>query len=216
MAKYEAVLFDLDGTLTESAPGIKKAIEMTMESFNLVPPKLDDVSEFVGPPLVNTFQKVCGLSADDAQEALLRYQKIYSDDGIYINELFPGMRNVLEKIKDSGIKMAICTSKSQKLAEKAAEIIGIKELFDVICGSPLDGSRKTKEQQIPFTIEKLGIKDKNTCIMVGDSMYDARGAVKSGVDFIAVTYGYGEKEQMKKEGAVNFADTPSEILKYLI
>ena len=118
---------------------------------------------------------------------------------------------MLKKLKESSAKVAVCSSKQQKPADNVCEFLGITKYFDAVCGSAPDGSRKEKEEVIPYTVNVLGGKISDKVVMIGDTKFDAKGARLNGVDFIGVNYGYGTLEAMKAEGASVFADNVKEL-----
>ncbi|MBQ4128281.1 MAG: HAD hydrolase-like protein [Ruminococcus sp.] len=215
MKKYDIALFDLDGTISASAQGIKYCIQQTLDKMGKPHPDLSDYSKYIGPPLLHTFQKLCGLDEVEAQQAVEIYVKLYDVDGLKQNKLFDGIEEVLSACRENGIRIAVCSSKHEKIATKVVELLGVYDYFDKICGSTIDGSRKKKEELIPYSLEKLGANSRQKVVMIGDTSFDAIGAKICGVDFIGVTYGYGKKEDMEKCGAKVFADTPQNLHNYL-
>ena len=131
------------------------------------------------------------------------------------NRLFDGMTEVLEALKESPMKVAVCTSKNERLARDVIDYLHIGGYLDAICGSLDGGKRKQKEELIPYALEVLGCA-RDRAVMVGDTCFDTRGAVACGVDFLGVLYGYGRLDTMQAAGAVRFVDTPKEILNYLL
>ena len=216
MSKYKAVLFDFDGTLSKSGEGVKKCIILTLKDMKKPCPDLSDYSQYIGPPLTHTFEKLCGLTHDEAMRALSIYREHYNKVGICENSLFDGVLDVLKTLKNTDMKLVVCTSKNQELAEKSLQAIGIYDYFDAVCGSLKDGSRKNKAELIPCAVNLAGVSDSKDVVMIGDTYFDAQGAVNSKVDFIGVLYGYGTYESMLRSGAKNFAKTPGDILKYLL
>lgn len=204
---YDYVLFDLDGTLSASAPGIRRCIELTMEKMGRNIPDLSDYSRYIGPPLVHTFQKLCGLSEADSKEALKIYLDYYDTEGEPRNSLFEGTLHMLQRLRESNAKVAVCTSKNEISARNVCDFLGISEYLDALCGSDHTIGRREKEDIIPYAMETLGAKKGDKVVMIGDTHFDARGAVHNGVDFIGVTYGYGKKETMVEAGAVEFAQS---------
>lgn len=218
MIKYKYVLFDLDGTVSESAGGIRKSLEYAITSLKKPLPNLDDYTLYIGPPLIDTFKNICGFSDEDCQSGMVLYRDFYNEKGKYINKLYSGIENVLKILKANGVKTAVCSSKYEKFAEEIISILGVSNYFDVVCGSSFDGSRKDKKDLIPYAVESLGgdfLKDRDKTVMLGDTYFDARGARLCGVDFVGVEYGYGSKKQMEDEGAEVFAKTPEDIIKLL-
>ena len=216
MMKYDAVLWDLDGTLSASADGIKKCIEMTMQELGKPCPALDDYSIYVGPPLNRTFRFLCGLSEEDVARALPIYRKWYDIYGTKANRLFDGVTDVLNALQKAGIKQAICTSKNERLAKDVISLLGIGGYLNGVCGSRDDGSRKEKPDLIPYALHTLGDIPPERAVLIGDTHFDTCGAVATGVDFIGVLYGYGTRETMREAGAKKFAAAPDEILPLIL
>ncbi len=213
---YDYILFDLDGTITQSAPGIRKCIELSLEKMAKPCPDLNDYSRYIGPPLLNTFRGLCGLSEEEAQEALKIYLSLYDTEGDRRNKLFDGIEEMLIKLAASPCKVALCTSKNQRSATRVCEFLGITKYFDAICGSNGTPELREKEDIIPFAAKTLGAKLSDKVVMVGDTHFDAKGAIYNAVDFIGVTYGYGKKEDMEAVGAEVFVETPQQLMEWLL
>lgn len=216
MSKYEIALFDLDGTISASAEGIKYCLMKTLDIMGKSHPDLSDYSKYIGPPLLHTFQNLCGLSAIEAQQAVEIYVKLYDVDGLRQNKLFDGIEETLKILKDNGVRLAVCSSKHEAIATQVVELLGVYEYFDKICGSTIDGTRKEKEDLIPYALEKLGADETDRVVMIGDTKFDCKGAVYCCVDFIGVTYGYGTLSDMKAQGGTVFAQTPLQLLEYIL
>lgn len=212
---YDYVLFDLDGTLSASAPGIRRCIELTMEKMGKATPDLSDYSRYIGPPLVTTFQRLCGLSPEEAKTALSIYLGFYETEGEPRNSLFDGIMHLLQRLRGSRAKVAVCTSKNEISAKNVCDFLGITELLDALCGSDHSTGRREKEDIIPYAIETLGATSSDKVVMIGDTHFDAKGARYNGVDFIGVSYGYGKDEDMIAEGARVFAESAEELEKIL-
>lgn len=218
MIKYKYVLFDLDGTISESAGGIRKSLEHAITALGKPLPNLDDYTLYIGPPLIDTFRNVCHFSEKDCQKGVELYRSFYDEKGKYINNLYDGIKDVLIKLKENGAKIAVCSSKYEKFAEEIVANLGVSDCFDAVCGSTLDGSRKDKKDLIPYAVKSLGgdyNSEKENTVMLGDTYFDARGARQCGVDFIGVEYGYGSIQAMKDEGTEVFAKTPAYLLPLL-
>lgn len=212
--KYKYILFDLDGTVIESAYGIRSSLEYAINSLGKPLPDLSDYTIYIGPPLIDTFKNYCGFDDDTAEHGARLYRDYYNEKGKFLNRTYAGIPQLLERLRAEGSKLAICTSKYEKFAEEISEILGITEYFDAVCGSNLDGSRKDKKDLIPYAIEKLGGNleaDREKTVMIGDTWFDAKGARLSGIDFIGVEYGYGSLEAMREQGTKAFAKKPMEI-----
>jgi phosphoglycolate phosphatase len=216
--KYKYVLFDLDGTVSESAGGIRTSLEEAIKGIGKPLPNLDDYTLYIGPPLIDTFRNLCKFSEEESERAAQIYRDFYNTKGKYINKLYDGIKDVLIKLKENGAKLAVCSSKYEKFAEEIIEYLGVRDCFDAVCGSNLDGSRKDKVDLIPYAIESLGgnfENDRKNAVMLGDTWFDAKGARLCDVDFIGVKYGYGSIEAMQNEGARIFAEKPADILSLL-
>ncbi len=219
MTKYKYVLFDLDGTISESASGIRKSLEYSINQFGRPLPDLDDYTLYIGPPLLDTFRNLCHFTEEESREGVEVYRKFYGEHGKYMNNLYEGVKDVLVTLRKEGAKVAVCTSKYEKFAEEIIEILGVSDCFDAICGSTLDGSRKDKKDLIPYAIESLGgdfQSERDSIVMIGDTYFDARGAKLCNVDFIGVKYGYGSIEMMQNEGAEAFVQKASELVTLLV
>ena len=216
MKTYDAALFDLDGTLTASADGIRKCIELTLAELGRPCPDLSDYSRYIGPPLNRTFSLLCGLRDSEVERALPIYRKYYDIHGTKANRLFDGVEDVLIALRDAGIRLAVCTSKNERLARDVVSLLGVTDRLDAVCGSRDDGSRKEKPDLIPYALSSLGDVAPDRAVMIGDTYFDTLGAVSCSVDFIGVLYGYGTRQSMEDAGAAVFADTPADILKYIL
>lgn len=216
MKSYDYILFDFDGTISESALGVKRCIDLTLKEMGRPVPDLSDYSKYIGPPLTRTFEKLCGLSYEESFEALPIYRKYYNEVGVEENRMYDGIEDLLQALRESGKRMAVCTSKNEILAVKSMKAIGAYPYFDAVCGSKEDGSRKEKRDLIPYALSTLGCEDKSKAVMIGDTYFDAEGARLCGIDFIGVLYGYGDEASMQKEGAKVFAKTPVDLQKLLI
>lgn len=216
MRRYDYVLFDLDGTLVESAPGVRLSLESALEQLSLPCPDLSDYSLYVGPPLEETFRGLCAVPEELIEKAMSLYRKNYNEIAPQTNRLYDGVTKLLEGLQKNGARLAICTSKNEPVAEDVAELLGLSRYLDAVCGSNLEGTRRAKADIIPYALETLGCADKARAVMVGDTHFDARGAQLAGVDFIGVTYGYGTKESMERFGVSAFADSAGEVSGFIL
>lgn len=216
MKKYDYLLFDLDGTLIESAEGVRVSLAHAMQELRLPCPDLSDYTRYVGPPLEDTFRGMCAVPEALIPAAMQAYRDYYNAVGQHTNRVFDGICDVLAALRGHGLRLAICTSKNEPVAERVAQTLGLSPYLDAVCGSALDGSRRAKADIIPYALDTLGCADKANALMIGDTDFDARGAQLAGVDFLGVTYGYGTKESMQACGAIGFADSPEKLLPLII
>ncbi|MBQ1922035.1 MAG: HAD hydrolase-like protein [Ruminococcus sp.] len=218
MMKYKYLLFDLDGTVSESAEGIRVSLEYAINTLGAPMPDLSDYTRYVGPPLIDTFLNLVGLDPGTAERGAQLYRDYYNEKGKYLNRVYKGIPELLGRLREEDVKMCICSSKYELFAEEIIGILGLGGDFDAVCGSNIDGSRKDKKDLIPYAVACLGgdfERDRERTVMLGDTWYDAKGARLCGVDFIGVRYGYGEISDMEEQGAKLFADTPGELFELL-
>lgn len=205
------ILFDLDGTLTDSGIGIIKCAKLTLAHYGLPIPDDQTMRSFVGPPLRLSFRKF-GVSDDKIAEAISIYRNRYTVIGMFENFPYPGIAELLEQLKAQGHRLFVATSKPEHMAITILEHFGLAQYFDRICGAASDDTRSKKEEVIAYLLEKEG----NPCdtIMVGDTIYDIDGAKANHMEAIGVAWGYGNVAEMKNAGA-QIADTPEELLSLL-
>ncbi len=206
--KYKYIFFDLDGTLTDSAPGITNSVAYALKKYGIdADPK--ELIPFVGPPLITSFKERYGFSEEQAREAVVFYREYFADKGLFENIPYDGIADTLRRLREKGYKLVTATSKPEIYAVKIMEHFGLAEYFDLIAGSSFDETRTEKHEVIEYAIEKLGITDRSEVLMVGDRCYDVHGAKEAGMDCVAVLYGYGDRTEL--EGANYFASSPIEV-----
>lgn len=208
----KAILFDLDGTLTDSGEGIINCAALALEHFGLPIPSRTEMRVFVGPPLHETFQKF-GVPADKTDEAIRIYRSRYIPIGKFENTPYPGIRELLETLKAHGHKLYVATSKPETMSVEILEHFGLAKYFDQICGASMDTSRSSKDAVIAYLLEQNGRPD--NMVMVGDTKFDVLGAKMHGIPTIGVSWGYGEVEDMKTAGAAAIAHSIEELLSFL-
>ena len=208
----KAILFDLDGTITDSGEGILNCAEYALEYFGLPVPDRQTLRVFVGPPLRDTFFKF-GVPEDRLAEAVAKYRERYIPIGIYENVPYEGIGKVLKKLKECGHKLYIATSKPEWMAHEVLGRFELKEYFDLIAGATMDGVRDKKEDVIAYLLEQIGGQDE--ALMVGDTAFDVIGAAAHGIGTVGVSWGYGEVSDMLEAGAVAIAHDMDELFELL-
>lgn len=208
----KTILFDLDGTLTDSGEGIINCAILALEHFGLPVPSREEMRVFVGPPLHETFVRF-GVPKDKAEEAVVVYRSRYIPIGKYENTPYPGIRELLETLKAEGHKLYVATSKPEQMSVDILEHFDLAKYFDQICGATMDTSRTNKEAVIAYLLEQNGRAD--NMVMVGDTKFDVIGAKAHGIPTVGVSWGYGEVGDMVDAGAVAIADTAGELLELL-
>lgn len=208
----KTILFDLDGTLTDSGEGIINCAILALEHFGLPVPSREEMRVFVGPPLHETFVRF-GVPKDKAEEAVAVYRSRYIPIGKYENTPYPGIRELLEALKAEGHKLYVATSKPEQMSVDILQHFDLAKYFDQICGATMDTSRTNKEAVIAYLLEQNGRAD--NMVMVGDTKFDVIGAKAHGIPTVGVSWGYGEVSDMVDAGAVAIADTAGELLELL-
>ena len=208
----KSILFDLDGTLTDSGEGIINCAILALEHFGCPIPSREEMRVFVGPPLHESFIRH-GVPADQAEEAIRIYRSRYIPIGAYENTPYPGIRELLEALKAKGHKLYVATSKPEEMSIKILEHFDLAKYFDQICGATMDISRSSKEAVIAYLLEQNGCSD--NMIMVGDTKFDILGASAHGIPAIGVSWGYGRVEEMQAAGAAAIACSMEELLALL-
>lgn len=208
----KTILFDLDGTLTDSGEGIINCAILALEHFGLPIPSREEMRVFVGPPLHESFINH-GVPADQADEAIRIYRSRYIPIGKFENTPYPGIRELLEALKAAGHKLFVATSKPEKMSIEILEHFDLAKYFDQICGATMDTSRSSKEAVIEYLLHRNGRAD--NMIMVGDTKFDVLGAKLHGIPTIGVSWGYGKVEDLRDAGAVAIVNTAEELLALL-
>ena len=208
------VLFDFDGTVFDSAEGITKSVQYALGKMG-IEAELKDLMCFAGPPLDEMFSLRYGMSPEQAHRAVELYRERYTPIGWAECSPFPGMHELMGRLRKKGIKLAVATSKPRHFAQRILEKYGMQNDFDIICGSELDGTRGQKWEVIEYALGKLGISA-DRAIMVGDRKYDVIGAKKCGLDCVGVRFGYAEPGELAEHGAVYVAETPDDLFEYLM
>lgn len=213
MEKYDAVFFDLDGTLSESGEGILWCVRKTIEDLDITVPEGFELSSFIGPPLADSFYRL-GLDDEGVKLGVKTYKGYYNTKGKYMNRAYDGIKELLERLHARGVKLGVATSKYELFARQIVENIGLLQYFDFVSGATADAERQKKIDVLNYGIKNLGVTA-DKAVLIGDTKFDAEGARLCGCGFVGVLYGYGTREEMQAEGAVNFAETAGEIEKFL-
>lgn len=212
---YKAILFDLDGTLTESGEGITKSVQYALEKLGKPEEDLDALKVFVGPPLMEQFMKYADLDEETARRAVEIYRERYSTIGIFENRPYPGVAHMLEELKKKGYVLAVASSKPEYFVKKILAHFELEEYFEEAVGSEMNGSRTNKTEVIEETLRRLHLENhRNQVLMVGDKEHDILGARKAGVECLAVSYGYGTMEELTEAKPLQIADSAEEVLDF--
>ena len=213
---YDTILFDLDGTLTDSGLGITKAVQYALGQMGYEVPPRESLFSFIGPPLHKSFQKHYGMDEDTSREAVRQFRVYYNQmGGILENEVYDGVRELLRDLKQEGKRLMIATSKPQAAAELVMHHFGLDEWVPEIIGGTDDDRRNSKGKVIAWAIREYGL-DPGKVIMVGDREHDIHGAAENGIPAIGITWGYGDRAELEGAGAKAVFDTPKETVDYIL
>lgn len=208
----KAILFDLDGTLTDSGEGIMKSAVFALSHYGIPAPSEAELRTFVGPPLTESFARF-GVTGDKLEEAVKHYRSRYIPIGKFENHPYPGIRELLEKLCADGHKLYVATSKPEAMSVEILEHFDLARYFRVICGASTDFSRNSKEAVIAHLLSICGAQE--NAVMVGDTAYDVIGAKAHGIPTVGVAWGYGKVSDMEAAGAMAIANTMDELYSLL-
>ncbi len=213
---YKYLLFDLDGTITDSAPGIISSVEYALSKIGIIVQDKNELYRFIGPPFHVSMKEIYGVPEEKLQESLAYYRERYSTTGIYDNLLFDGIKDLLSQLKDSGKIIVLATSKPEHFAKIILDHFDLTKYFTVIGGCNMDNTRSEKAEVIEYVMDLANIIDKKEAVMIGDRKYDVIGAKLTGIDCIGVTYGYGGYEELNEAGATYIVDAMQDIIKIVL
>ncbi len=216
MDKYELIIFDLDGTLADTSPGVLNSIRYAQKMMNLPPITLEQMYSHIGPPMEESYHRNFGLTGEALQRAMAYHKEHAINQGYKEIKLYDGIVELLTALKDSGYKTAVATLKAHTTALKIFDSVGLIDKFDVIKGVDIEAPM-TKAQLLKYCMSALNIPPERS-LLIGDSVYDAKGAKEAGISFLAVTYGFGFKkgEDMSDVHNVGVCDSVADIYKLLI
>jgi phosphoglycolate phosphatase len=212
---FQYILFDLDGTLTDPKIGITNSVMYSLEKFGI---KVNDRKElfcFIGPPLIDSYMDFYGFSKEDALQAIVYYREFFGVTGIYQNDVYDGIENVLATLKNQGKKLILATSKPEKYANIILEHFGLAKYFDCVVGATFDGSLNYKSDIVAVALKRGGVDDISKAVMIGDRHHDVDGGKANSLATIGVLYGYGSMEEFNECGADFVAETPADILRII-
>ncbi len=210
--RYQTILFDLDGTITDSGEGVMHGMEIVLRHYGLPVPDRQALRVIVGPPLRDSFLRF-GVRPDRTEEAIALYREFYLAQGWLENFVYPGLEPLLCSLRDLGCKLYVATSKPEKIAVQVLEHFGLAAYFTCICGASEDCTRDSKSQVIAYLLDR--VETGSSVVMIGDTHYDVQGAACFGIPTIGVAWGYGEVSSMEQAGALAVARDPQQLLAML-
>ncbi|MCB4928337.1 HAD family hydrolase [Streptococcus mutans] len=213
---YQTILFDLDGTLTNPALGITNSLAYALEKFNIEVTDKKELYRFIGPPLQDSFENFYHFSKEDSLKAVDFYRDYFRHKGLYENEVYQGIPDLLERLKAQGKKLLVATSKPEEFARQILKHFELFDYFDLVAGASMDGSRRLKGDVIAHALTSAQVSDLSAAIMIGDREHDIIGAKKNGLDAIGVLYGFGNSEELETAGAKFIVETVENLRKILL
>ncbi len=209
--EYKYILFDLDGTLTDSAIGITNSIMYALKHFEIIIEDRSELYNLVGPPLYDTFFNYFNLTEEESYLAVELFREYYNEKGMFENLVYPGISKLLINLKKKDKKLILATSKPTYYAEKILKHFDLLKYFDFVAGSNLDGTCREKGEIIQFALDSCNITESSNAIMIGDRKHDVIGARKCKIKSIGVLYGYGDKNELEDAGPDYLVETVEEL-----
>ncbi len=218
MAQYKYLLFDLDGTLSNSQEGIINCMKHALTVMGKPLPPESETYNFIGPPLLDGFRYVCGMDYKDAQKAVLIYRERYGAVGLFENNMYSGIPELLSQLQSEGFTLAVATSKPYPFTLRILENFGILKYFKAVAGCSLEHEGETKADMIRMAMAKLNLteEDKSHTLMIGDRKHDILGAKECGIKCIGVGYGFAAKGELEEYGADYIFDTVPGLLQGIL
>ena len=214
MKKYETILFDLDGTLTDPAEGLTLGFEYALDKMGMPRESREALRRFIGPPLLDVWQTEYGLTRAEAERMIAVFREYYDIYGWWDNKPYDGIREELATLKSRGYRLLVATSKPERTAKRVLSLFALDKYFDFIGGAESGSERYTKTAVLKYVLESTGASV-DTSILVGDRMYDREGARAVGIDSLGVLWGHGSREEICSSGFTIVAEKPCEIVKIL-
>ena len=219
---FDYCLFDLDGTLTDPREGITKSVQYALQAFGIEEPDLKKLEPFIGPPLKDSFMEFYGFTGEEAERAIAVYRERFAPVGIFENQVYPGIPQMLERLYRRGTRLAVASSKPIGFVKQILAHFDIEKYFDVVVGSELDGTRGTKEEVVEEALGRLGILTMPVterhvrCAMTGDRKFDIQGARAGGLTGVGVRFGFAEEGELEEAGAEYIAETVAGLAEFLL
>ena len=213
--KINCIFFDLDGTLTDSGPGILASVAYALRKLGVEPPEPEKLRPFIGPPLLWSFGHYYGFDQDKSREAVRLYREYFTAGGMFENSVYPGIPETLERLRAAGFRLAVATSKPELFSRQIITHFGLDKYFEAVCGAAMDETRTEKADVIRYALETLGATAGES-LMVGDREHDVLGAKAVGLPCLGALWGYGSREELTNAGAAALAETPEEMAELIL
>lgn len=214
LSSFTHLLFDLDGTLTESGPGIMNSARYALSQYGINDVPDSTLRKFIGPPLMESFQKMFGFSEEKAREAMKKYREYFAEKGLFENSVYPGIRETLTDLKSQGKHLYVATSKPEIYTNRILEKFDLMHFFEFAGGADVEETRSEKAKIIDYVIQSANLstqKSEGKILMIGDRLHDIIGAHKNGIPCCAVLWGYGDREEFAENKADFVIEKPEEL-----
>ena len=208
--KPNCIFFDLDGTLTDSGPGIVASVAYALRKLGVEPPEPEQLRPFIGPPLLWSFSHFYGFDEEKSKEAVRLYREYFTAGGMFENSVYPGIPDALDRLRAAGFRLAVATSKPELFSRQIISHFGLDKYFEAVCGAAMDESRTEKADVVRYALGTLGVTAEES-LMVGDREHDVLGAKAVGLRCLGVLWGYGSREELTNAGASALAETPEDM-----
>jgi len=213
----DIVLIDLDGTISDSSPGMLTGFRKVFDRFDMEQPSDESIRRHFGPPLAVTWREVYGMTDEQIVVGLEVYREYYHDVGMFENNLYDGVPDLIKELHGEGVTLSTATSKPEFSASRIIEHFDLREYFTFIGAADLAGTRDDKSAVIAHTLENLQASSQTrSIVMMGDRRHDVEGAREHGIDTIGVLWGYGTAEELSAAGAVALAERPRDAGELLL
>lgn len=216
MDKYNIILFDLDGTLSDPKVGITKSVQYALQKMNIIESDINKLECFIGPPLQDSFTQYYNFDEENTQKAIDFYRERFKEIGMFENELYSNISLLLKSLKDLNFTLVVATSKPTVFAEQILVHFNVDQYFDLVVGSNLDGTRTAKTEIIKYIIDMYNDHSLAEFIMIGDKKHDIIGANNNSIDSIGVTYGYGPYEELSFSNPTYIVKCVDQIIDILV
>lgn len=211
------LLFDFDGTLFDTGPGVTNCVRYALEKLGVYETDENNLKKFIGPPLYDMFRELYGFDDETANQAVALYRERYQPIGFLECTPYEGMIDLVDAVREAGFLASVCTGKPTPTTMKILEHYDLADHFDYILGSEFDGTRSKKHEVVADVMKHFGLSEHPEQVrMIGDRKYDVLGAAKCGVQCIGVRFGFPEPGELEAAGAVHVVDTVSELKEYLL
>lgn len=212
---YDVILFDFDGTVCETGEGVMNSVRYALQKMGLPEAEEKILRSFVGPPPAQNFREKIGMTEEEAEQAVAFFRERYAKKGIYEVSFYDGVVPLVLSLKKAGFKVALASSKAECFICRMLEYLGQGDLFHIVTGATLDGTRSTKAEVLDCALKRCKV-EKSRTVLIGDTKYDVIGALQKEIPFVGVLWGYGTEQEMRSFGAKRFVKNPEELRALLL